>query len=241
MWKLFLIIFINFCGASLKNDILNNILSICDSSQCLIIGDDWLDDSQRLQMISHSMPVSSNFSMVSMVEWNKLKHWTLKRKRVFWTDIGDLIEFSNTASWSQVQTENIHYIGSRNCSQDFLLNYLSGIKLLLNAKLFITCLQSERGLFMEAYSKSLDLSSQIVVQMACDFRHGEYPCDPMDHIWDRRRDLSGLTLRAAFLPYKPYGMFSEAGQISGIFPDIFMELMVIMNFNYSLVTPDGTF
>ena len=69
-----------------------------------------------------------------------------------------------------------------------------------------------------------------------------FPCDPLEHLWNRRADLSGVSVRAAYNDYVPLAMTDpESGAVTGFCPDMFLRLAELMNFTYSFhPSVDGT-
>ena len=83
---------------------------------------------------------------------------------------------------------------------------------------------SSRSLRFTPDEKRIDLLCDITPE-----KPKSIPCsDPMVGIWDRRSDLSGITLDAVIQPYPPlsYQDAEDKQKIGGIFPEVFLELKV---------------
>jgi len=81
----------------------------------------------------------------------------------------------------------------------------------------------------------------LTIQLACDMIDSNY-CEPLDLIWERRRNLTGVALVAVSEPYAPYADFDEDGKAIGAYPEIYHELQTILGFSSTVVRSiDGFF
>lgn len=65
---------------------------------------------------------------------------------------------------------------------------------------------------------------------------------PIPYIWDRRRDLSGATVRAASLPWKGFSLRVNDTNFSGYVPDLLSAISKVYNFSVAWMVPaDGNY
>ncbi len=124
-------------------------------------------------------------------------------------------------------------------SADTLANLLNNTLLRLDSKVFF---QDQDGRVLEVYRKGARPSTKdlLVVQEAC--QDPFTLCNPMEHIWNRRSNLTGVHLLGAYNTYVPLAMLNPVtGELDGYFPDIFYRLQEVLNFTYSVVpSVDGS-
>ena len=121
---------------------------------------------------------------------------------------------------------------------------LAEVPFLLDSKIF-PLKKSNRTLeVFEIYSPEIRLNSMPnLVRKVCETLTTSHDaeCDPMSGIWERRRDLNSVHLRALIEPMKPFGSLDKDSRLDGIFPRIFLEIQKHLNFSYEIVrSKDGT-
>jgi len=99
--------------------------------------------------------------------------------------------------------ENEHYVFldaeliDENDVIPFLKSQLEDIFFRLDSKVFFLRL----GTVYEAYAKSAEITNEALnIQLAC--QNDLNLCDPLTHIWNRRGDLTGVTIRGVYNLYQ---------------------------------------
>ncbi len=121
----------------------------------------------------------------------------------------------------------------------------------LDAKVFFWQRDSSSSgdTLLEAYRKDPGLSSsaELVIQPACFATRHKAPCDPMVHMWNRRRDLTGVVLKtAAHAPEKRRRRrlsnarsSGEGTVIKGLYAELFYGLESALNFTCKIEAVKG--
>ena len=79
---------------------------------------------------------------------------------------------------------------------------------------------------------------RVVVQKVCD-GGTRNKCDPLDRVWNRRKNLTGVSLRTVSESLPPLSLGGPG--LNGIFPKVFGELQKILGFSYVVLpSVDGT-
>jgi len=174
---------------------------------------------------------------------------------IFWQSLEDFLRFAserqNTAcskqvkkrslatnEWMRSNFRNEHYVRlavEKVHFEAFLRGKMANVTFRLDSKVFFFLEDGEELILYETYAKSaLPTSSSTRIQRVFDI------ADPMEGIWNRRRDLTGVHLRAAYNTFNFMAMQKE-GEVYGFYPDIFEALRNATNFTYSLqFSVDGT-
>ena len=115
------------------------------------------------------------------------------------------------------------------------------LPLMVNAKIFL--ILDQEGLSMnvlEVFSPNIVPGKEPnKIQNACFSFIGSPICDPMRGIWERRKSLDQVHLRALFEPARPFAYYDN-WKLQGIFPALFLEVQKYLNFSYDQIrSPDG--
>ena len=207
------------CGDILPKDFLQQK---CQKEFCVLVKSERIED-RLIYQVATQKPIP-----VIQLDWILSQDY--ENRLIIWLEKEDLIAAHKSQNWKSIITKNENYLITKSCPE------ILELSLLLNAKLFIVCHKNQEQVLFEAYSKSLTLSPHIIIQNACPKVE---ICNPTPEIWFRRQDLTNVTLIAAMLPYPPLAYYDKNGKITGIFPDLFLEMQQSLNFNYKLTSPKG--
>lgn len=163
------------------------------------------------------------------------------RGNYVWNNVHKFIEFVHRGEeWNKyLRAKSVSYLILENSVEDIAVR-LQTVPVFLSSLVFLVQVGPGEDIEVwEIFSRSTVPMEgrQLILQLACS--SDSHMCDPMADIWARRQDMTDIHLRAVVEPLKPFavlkpGADTRVAEVTGIFPEIFIEIQKILNFTFDI-------